>query len=168
MTKENLGNDRTRVVTEGSDLVVERVFAAPRTLVWSVVTRAEYVPHWWGPHGTTARVMEMDVRPGGTWRWIANATPEGGGMPFRGEYLEVDPPERLVRTSRPEVELPDQPAGPPAVETVTLEELDGGTRMVHRGSFPSEAALRAALSAGMTIGVVEMYDRVDDLLGAMS
>jgi uncharacterized protein YndB with AHSA1/START domain len=119
------------------------------------------VHNWWGPHGTYANVEEMDVRPGGRWR-IAPAE-AGHGIAFAGEFLEVVAPERLVRTSAPD--MPGMgPEGPPAVETITLEDLDGRTRMVYRGRFPSEEVLDFALSQGMTKGILEQFDRLADLL----
>lgn len=159
MTRQQLGNETTAITTEGAEMVIERVFDAPRELVWAALTSPEHVPNWWGTHGTTAVVTEMDVRPGGRWR-IAPATPDRGGVAFKGEYLEVVPPERLVRTSSPDME----PNGPPAVETITLEELAGKTTLRHHARFPSAEVLDFALSTGMTKGILEMYDRLADLL----
>jgi uncharacterized protein YndB with AHSA1/START domain len=103
---------------------MERVFDAPRELVWAAMTTAEHIHNWWRPYGTYANVREMDVRPGGRW-WIGPG--EGGvGVAFTGEFLEVVPPERLVRTGGPEV-----PAGAPntpAVETITFEIWAAGPR----------------------------------------
>lgn len=93
MTRRELGDAATTVVAEGSDLLIERVFAAPRELVWAAMTTAEHLARWIGPHGTTTEVAELDLRPGGRWKWI------NGDVAFLGEYLEVDPPKRLVRTT---------------------------------------------------------------------
>ena len=57
--------DTMTIYSEGGDLVFERTFDAPRDLVWKAFTDPEIVPRWWGPHGTTTTVTEMDVRPGG-------------------------------------------------------------------------------------------------------
>lgn len=166
MTRQDLSNGPTTMIAEGTELVTERTFDAPRELVWAAMTSAEHIPQWWGPHGTTAAVVEMDVRPGGKWRWVAAATPDGGGAPFKGEYLEVVPPERLVRTSIFDVEPAD--SEPPVVEIITFEDLNGKTRMHYTARFPSEAVLSAALDAGMTKGVLEQYDRLTDLLTRMN
>jgi uncharacterized protein YndB with AHSA1/START domain len=161
VTRQELGDKSTSIVAEGADLVMERIFDAPRELVWAAMTSAEHIHNWWGPHGTYANVEVMDVRPGGKWR-IAPA--EGGeGVAFAGEFLEVVAPERLVRTSSPDI--PDMgPAGPPAVETITFEDLDGRTKMIYRGRFPSEEVLGFALAQGMTKGILEQFDRLADLL----
>lgn len=101
----------------------------------------------------------MDVRPGGKWRIGPKAGEQGPA--FVGEFLEVIPPERFVRTG-----VPDRggPAGPPAVETVTFEDLGGRTKMVYHVRFPSDEVLVFALSEGMTKGVLEQFHRLADLL----
>ncbi|MFC5751388.1 SRPBCC domain-containing protein [Actinomadura rugatobispora] len=162
MARHELGDERTGVVAEGDELIVERVFPAPPALVWAAMTSAEHIPHWWGPHGTTAEVTEMDVRPGGRWR-----IGDGATVVFTGEFLEVDPPARFVRTSAPEAAAGAEPEKPPAVETVTFEEVEGGTSMRYQARFPSEEVLDYAVSVGMTKGVLEQFDRLQELLTPM-
>jgi uncharacterized protein YndB with AHSA1/START domain len=156
-----LGDENTRVVAEGADLTIERTFDAPRQLVWATLTSPAHIHNWWGPHGTHATAEEMDVRPGGRWR-IASA--EGGtSVAFFGEFLEVEAPERLVRTSSPDI--PEIPAGgPPAVEAITLEDVGGRTKMVYHARFPSQEVLGFAIEQGMTSGVLEQFDRLATLL----
>lgn len=159
MTRRELGDAATTVVTEGSELLIERVFAAPRELVWAAMTVPKHLAHWIGPHGTTTEVVELDLRPGGRWRWI-NRT-DDGEVAFHGEYLEVDPPKRLVRTTAPDME----PAGgPPAVETITFDEVDGGTRVHWVTTFPSPEVLDFAVGTGMTLGILEQFERLAGLL----
>jgi hypothetical protein len=100
---------------------MERVFDAPRDLVWKVITDPERITNLWGPHGYTTTVEEMDVRPGGRWRFIQHTT-GGEDVPFKGEYLEVVPPERVVQTFIFDVEPFNNEA---AITTVTLEDLGG-------------------------------------------
>jgi uncharacterized protein YndB with AHSA1/START domain len=158
MTRQELGNESTSIVAEGSDITMERVFDAPRELVWAAMTSAEHIHNWWGPHGNYPDVQQMDVRPGGKWRI---APPSGSeGIAFAGEFLEVVEPERFVRTSAPEM----GGGGPPAIETITLEDLGGKTKMTYHGRFPSEEVLEFALSQGMTKGILEQFDRLADLL----
>ena len=156
-----LGNERTTAYTEGAELVMERVFDAPRELVWSVLTDPARVPHWWGPRETTMTVVEMDVRPGGRWRWISHSSE--GDAPFTGEYLEVDPPERLVRTEIFDVPPFNDPSGA-AIETMTLEDLGGRTKLVSRSRFPSVESLEGALATGMIGGALETYDRMAEAI----
>jgi uncharacterized protein YndB with AHSA1/START domain len=156
--RQHLGNERTTAYTEGPDLVMERVFDAPRDLVWRVLTDPARVTNWWGPRGYTTTVEEMDVRPGGRWRWI-NHTTGGEDAPFKGEYLEVVPPERLVYTEIFDVPGFDDKA---ATNTMTLEDLNGRTKLVARTRFPSVESLEGALATGMIGGALETYDRMAD------
>ena len=93
----------TTVYSEDGDLVFERTFDATREQVWKALTDPEIVPKWWGPHGTTATVAEMDVRPGGKWRYISRAATRED-VTFYGEYLEVDPPRGFKWTFMFDVE----------------------------------------------------------------
>ncbi len=156
MTVQQLGNERTMAYTDGQELVFERVFDAPRDLVWKVLTDPERVTNWWGPHGYSTTVVEMDVRPGGTWRWI-NHTTGGEDAPFKGEYLEVDPPRKLVQTQIFDVPGFDDR---PGVNTMTLEDLGGRTKLVARSRFPSVEDLQGALAMGMIGGALDTYDRL--------
>jgi uncharacterized protein YndB with AHSA1/START domain len=80
------------------ELVLTRVFDAPRELVWKVWTDPKHVARWWGPHGFTNPVCELDVRPGGAIR-IHMRGPDGTVYPMTGVYLEIVEPERIVFTS---------------------------------------------------------------------
>jgi uncharacterized protein YndB with AHSA1/START domain len=157
MSVRQLGNETTTVTAAGEEFVMERVFDAPREMVWKCLTEAERIPRWWGPRKTTMTVAEMDVRVGGTWRWI-NHTAEGDA-PFTGEYLEVVPPERLVYTEIFDVEPFNAGA---AVVTCTLEEIDGKTKLTSRSRFPSAESLEGALATGMVRGAIESWDRLEE------
>ena len=93
MISERFRNDTTTVYTDGTDLVFERTFDAPRERVWQAFTDPARIPRWWGPHGTTTTVAEMDVRVGGAWRYISHAS-DRDDVVFHGTYLEIEPPER--------------------------------------------------------------------------
>jgi uncharacterized protein YndB with AHSA1/START domain len=156
MAVQQLGNERTTAYADGQDLVFEKIFDAPRDLVWAVMTDPERVTNWWGPRGYTTTVVEMDVRVGGTWRWI-NHTTGGEDAPFKGEYLEVVPPERIVQTEIFDVPGFDDKA---AINTLTLEDLGERTKLVARSRFPSVADLEGALAMGMIGGALDTYDRL--------
>jgi len=158
MAMQQLGNERTTAYADGPELVFERVFDAPRDLVWKVMTDPERVTEWWGPHGHTTTVVEMDLRVGGKWRWI-NHTADGEDAPFKGEYLEVEPPERLVQTEIFDVPGFDDRA---AINTLTLEALGSQTKLVARSRFPSVEDLEGALATGMVGGALQTYDRLAD------
>jgi uncharacterized protein YndB with AHSA1/START domain len=162
MAVQQLGNERTKAYTEGRDLVMERVFDAPRELVWNVMNDPAQVSNWWGPRGHTATVEAMDLLVGGTWRWVGH-TPDGRDVPFTGEYLEVDPPSKLVYTEIHDVPPFNEP-GAAAINTITYEDLGGRTKVVARGRFPSVETLEGAVSTGMIGGALEAYDRLGELI----
>ena len=78
--------DTTTIYSEGGDLVFERTFSATVDQVWKAFTDPTLVPRWWGPHGTTTVVTEMDVRPGGTWRYVARDA-DGNPIALLREWL---------------------------------------------------------------------------------
>jgi uncharacterized protein YndB with AHSA1/START domain len=83
------------------EIVATRVFDAPRELVFDAWTDAQRIKHWWGPYGFTTTTTEMDVRPGGLWRFIMHG-PDGADYKNRIVYLEIVKPERLVYKHDPE------------------------------------------------------------------
>jgi uncharacterized protein YndB with AHSA1/START domain len=148
------------VYSDGTDLVYERTFDAPRTTVWEAFTSPALIPRWWGPHGTTTEVVEMDVRPGGKWRYVSRA-PDRDDVTFHGEYLEIEPPERFTWTFLFDVEGVGEQGGP---ETFTFEEIDGRTKLTTSSHFGSAEEIEAALASGMVGGAVETWDRLETLL----
>jgi uncharacterized protein YndB with AHSA1/START domain len=82
-------------LVEGRAMVLERVFDAPRELVWQAWTQREHLDKWWGPDGFTTKTAELDLRVGGVWRHTMKAA-DGTEFPNRTEYLEIEHPERLV------------------------------------------------------------------------
>jgi uncharacterized protein YndB with AHSA1/START domain len=162
MTRIDRGStDTTAIYSVGGDLFYERTFDAPRERVWKAMTDPDLIPRWWGPRGTTTRVVEMDVRQGGKWRYATSA-PGRDDIEFYGEYLEIVPPERVKWTFMFDLEGVGPQGGP---ETMTLEDLgDGRTRLRAVGHMGSPEAIEEALATGMSQGAIETYDRLDELL----
>jgi uncharacterized protein YndB with AHSA1/START domain len=152
--------DTTAIYQEGTDLAFERVFAAPRERVWRAFTDPEIIPRWWGRHGTTTRVVELDVRPGGRWRF-ENSGPDREDVAFFGEFLEVVPPERYRWTFMFDVEGLGPQGGP---ETYEFEDLGGRTRVTSRGHFGSVEEIEGAIAVGMIGGALETWDRLASVL----
>jgi uncharacterized protein YndB with AHSA1/START domain len=152
--------DTTAVYSDGADLVFERTFDAPRDKVWKAFTDPQAIPRWWGKHGTTTIVEEMDVRPGGKWRYVSRAG-DRDDVTFYGEYLEVDPPTGFKWTFMFDVEGVGPMGGP---ETWTLEEVGGKTKVTSTGHMGSVDVLEGALSTGMIAGALETWDRLAALL----
>jgi uncharacterized protein YndB with AHSA1/START domain len=94
---KNLGP--VTITTPGDrQIVVTRIFDAPRAVVFRAWTKAEHVAHWWDPSGAPLAVCEIDLRPNGAFRWV-NRAPDGGeGHSFAGNYREIAPPGKLVFT----------------------------------------------------------------------
>jgi uncharacterized protein YndB with AHSA1/START domain len=140
------------------ELVLTRVFDAPRDLVFAAWTDPAHVSQWWAPHMFTIPHCELDVRPGGALR-VDMAWPDGTVVPSKGEYREVVPPERLVFTTST---LFDD-AGVPALEalnTVTFTDLDGKTEVtLHAAVIKADPEAAFAL-AGMEQGWTESLERL--------
>jgi uncharacterized protein YndB with AHSA1/START domain len=130
--------------TQPSDreIVLSRVFRAPRELVWRAWTEAEQVGRWFGPDGFSITTHEMDVRPGGVWRFTMHG-PDGAVYPNRVTYREVERPDRLV------YDHDDDGASEQSfVVTVTFEAEGEGTRATMRMLFPTPEARDATVRFG--------------------
>ncbi len=120
-------------VADERELVITRVFDAPRSLVFKTWTQPEHLARWWGPQGFTIVSCEMDVRPGGGWRRCMRS-PEGTLHTKRGVYREIVVPERLVFTYA-DVDAAGR-AGPETLVTVSFAEQGGKTRLtLHQTGF---------------------------------
>ncbi len=141
------------------DVVITRVFDAPRDLVYAAYTDPAHVADWWGPEQYTTVVEEMDVRPGGRWRYVQRG-PDGAEFGFHGVYHLVSPPEQLVYT----FEFEGVP-GHVVMETIRFEDLgDGRTRLVDVGVFQSVEDRDAMVASGMESGADESMNRLAALL----
>lgn len=87
-------NNNSTDARDDREIVITRVFNAPRELVWNVWTEPKHMEQWWGPKGFTTRVIELDLRPGGQWRFVMIG-PDGTEYPIKGIFREVIPPKGL-------------------------------------------------------------------------
>jgi uncharacterized protein YndB with AHSA1/START domain/pimeloyl-ACP methyl ester carboxylesterase len=144
------------------EVSITRIFNAPRELVFDVWTKPHHVAQWWGPHGFSAPVCELDVRPGGA-MLIHMQGPDGTIYPGKGVFEEVVPPERLVFTDSA---FDDETGTPQLIvrNIVTFEEYDGKTRMNFQAIvIKSTPEVEEAL-AGMEQGWQESFDRLNATL----
>jgi uncharacterized protein YndB with AHSA1/START domain len=119
--------------TADREIVVTRVFDAPRELVWAVWTDPRQVAKWWGPRGFTTTIEQMDVRPGGHWKHVMRG-PDGTEYPNHAVFSDVVKPERIVYSHGGHRE------GGSSVRfesTWTFEDVGGKTRLTMRAVFPS-------------------------------
>jgi uncharacterized protein YndB with AHSA1/START domain len=147
-------NTLTVTLPSDREIVLTRVFDAPRDLVFEAFSKPEHMVHWWGQQDSTLPVCEMDFRPGGAWRFDEHAA-DGNEYGFRGEYREIVRPERIVWT----FEFEGQP-GHVALETMLFEDLGQQTRIVGSTVFPSIEDRDSMLEEGMARGAAESYNRL--------
>jgi uncharacterized protein YndB with AHSA1/START domain len=144
------------------EIHIERMFGAPRDRVFAVYTDPELIPEWWGPRDVTTVVDQMDVRPGGSWRFVMRSA-DGSESGFRGTYREVAAPERIVQT----FEWEGMP-GHVSVETATFEDLGDRTKVTTTSIFHTTEERDGMLGSGMETGMNETYARLDELLARLA
>lgn len=138
-------------------IVLTRVFNAPRTLVFDAFTKPELLRRWFGPRGWSLVVCEVDLRIGGGFRFVLR-NPEGNQMSMRGTYYEIDAPYRSVHR-----ESFDDLPGESEVTTV-LTESGGKTVLSATITYASEEIRDAVIRSGMEHGAAESYDRLAEFL----
>jgi uncharacterized protein YndB with AHSA1/START domain len=140
------------------EVVVTRVVAAPRAVVFDAFSNPKHVPNWLlGPEGWTMPVCEIDLRPGGSWRYVYRKA-GGSEMTLTGSFLEVAPPDRLVATESWGPEWPE------TINTTEFTESAGLTTITITMKFPTKEARDAALQTGMKQGMDPSFARLDSLL----
>ena len=153
------GSDALAVTTPTDrEIVMTRVFDAPRRLVFEAWTSPEHLPRWMlGPEGWTMPVCEIDLRPGGAWHFVWRRA-DGTEMGMHGAYREIKPPERLVSTESWGGNWPE------TLNTLVLSEKDGKTTVTLTILYPSKEARDAATKTGMKDGVSVSFDRLAEYL----
>jgi len=149
------------MANEEQELVLTRVFDAPRELVFNVWTDPKQVAQWWGPRGFTNPVCDLDVRPGGAIR-IHMRAPDGTVYPMTGVYNEVVEPERLVFTSA----ALDADGNPmfEVLTTVIFVEQGSKTKQILRARVIKTTAQAAPYIAGMEQGWTQSLERLAEFL----
>jgi uncharacterized protein YndB with AHSA1/START domain len=139
-------------------VIVSCTFPVSAHRMFAAMTDASLIPDWWGPSVLTNTVEVMDVRPGGKWR-IIQRDPSGEEYAFHGFYHQVDSDHRLVRTFEYEGE-----AGHVILETITFEEVDGGTLVTDQSVYQTQADRDGMVTAGMESGARESMERLYRIL----
>ena len=145
------------------EIVMSRVFDAPRSLVFDAWTKPELLKRWLGVRGGWSMVLcEVDLRVGGAYRFVWRG-PDGAEMGMGGVYREIVSPERLVAT-----ESFDDPWYPgEAIDTTVLVEEGGKTTVTTTVLYESEEIRDAVLESGMARGVAESYDMLAEYLASI-
>jgi uncharacterized protein YndB with AHSA1/START domain len=149
--------------TSDREIVTTRLFDAPRGLVFEAWTRPEHAAQWWGPDGFTNTIHEMDVRPGGVWRFIMHG-PDGVDYKNKIVFIEVVKPERLVFSHGGEGEDEQEPFH----VAVTFAEEGGKTRVTMRAVFGSAAERNRVVELGAIEGGNQTLARLDEYLAKMA
>ena len=154
----------TATVTLPTDeqILITREFDAPKHLVWKAWTTPELVKRWWHANRGEMTVCEIDLRVGGSWRYVM-VTPDGFEVGFHGEYREIVPNERLVSTEIYEG-IPDAEEHA-AIDILTLTEVGERTILAVLVEHPTKEGRDAHINSGMEAG---MQDAMDLLEGVAS
>jgi uncharacterized protein YndB with AHSA1/START domain len=159
MTTSTIG-ETTFTTPSDREIEMTRLFDAPRQLVFDAFTNPAHVPHWFGPRGWSVPVCEIDLRQGGSWRYVLSG-PEGEEMGMSGVYKEITPPERIVTTES----FDDYPGE--SLNTLTLTEEDGKTRYTVTVLYADTETRDAVLASGMSEGAAETLERLAEHLEAL-
>lgn len=156
---------------EGQELIMERVFDAPRDLVFSVFSDPVHLSAWWGPQGWETEVREFDFKVNGSWLYCMKCVDENQGDFFGMEscgkavYQEITAPEKIVYkymfTDRDGNVLPDMPE-----MIITMEFIEHGskTKIITTSHFSTAEALKQVVDMGAVEGFTSQYRRLDDYL----
>jgi uncharacterized protein YndB with AHSA1/START domain len=153
----------TATVTLPTDeqILITREFDAPKHLVYKAFTTPDLVRRWWHAKRGEMTVAEIDLRPGGAWRYVA-VTPDGTEVAFHGKYREIVPNERIVSTEvyegAPQSDGPEQGT----VNTATFTEADGRTTVTILVEAPSKEIRDAIIESGMEAGMQDALDLLEE------
>jgi uncharacterized protein YndB with AHSA1/START domain len=143
------------------EVLITRVFDAPRELVWKAWTDPKHLAKWWGPHHFTNPICDLDVRPGGR-LYIVMCAPDGVEYPMRGVFREIVEPERLVFTA-----VAEDKEGTALLEsltTVTFAKQGNKTKLTVQASAVGLAPIAPQMLQGMEAGWTQSLERLGDLV----
>lgn len=153
---QNTGNLKVSTPSD-REILMTRVFDAPRRLVYDAFTKPELIQRWLGPRGWTLPSCEVDLRVGGKFRYVGQG-PDGTKLGWGGTFREIVPLERIVH-----VESFDDYPGESLVTTVWAES-GGRTTMNLTMAFDSKEVRDVVIATGMEHGAAESYDRLAEML----
>jgi uncharacterized protein YndB with AHSA1/START domain len=157
-----MDDHRSAKVTMPSDreIVITREFDAPRAVVFEAWTKAEHVAQWWDPNGAPLAICEIDLRPGGAFRFVHQGA---GGIahPFTGAYREIAPPARLVFVT------PVPPSGAETVGTLVFTEHKGKTTLTMTMACASKEHRDALLKMRIDVGTSRTLDNLEAYLNTI-
>lgn len=145
------------------ELVLSREFKAPRKLVFETWAKPEHIARWFGPHPYFIKVLSMDFRTGGRYRFMM-CDPDGKDLhSFGGEYREIVAPERIVMTDSFEA-----PGSPVMVWTVIFAEAGGKTKLTVHVMFESVSVRDEYMRMGMKEGLTQCLDQIEGVISSIN
>jgi uncharacterized protein YndB with AHSA1/START domain len=160
---KNTGTLKITTPTE-REIVLTRVFDAPRSLVFDALTKPELLRRWHGPRGWSLVVCEVDLKVGGAWRFVSRG-PDGAEMSLGGVYREIVPPERLVVAVQVNSRHCVQED---SIVTTVLDEDRGRTTLTSTVLYPSREIRDAVIKSGMEHGAAQGYDKLAEVLASIA
>ncbi len=144
------------------EVVVRRTIRGPARLVFEAWSKPELMMRWWMPKSVAIPFVscELDVRTGGTYRFVFKHPDFEQPMAFFGRYIEVVPNEKIVWTN-------EESGEGGSVSTLTLEERGDDTLLVIRDVYPTKESCDEAMESGAIGGFGEMFDQLEELLASL-
>ena len=160
-------SSRPATVTLPTDeeILITREFNAPRHLVYKAWTTPELVRRWWAGRRGEMKIVDIDLRLGGLWRYVMIARGEHE-VAFHGEYREIVPDERIVTTEVYEG-APPPPEGEDVLNIITFTEVDGRTLVELLVKTPSREVRDIIVNSGMELGLQEQMEILDEVLASL-
>ncbi len=170
MSENKVTNSMTTNI-EGQVLVMERIFNAPRGLVFKAFSEPERLASWWGPRGWQTENRKFEFKPNGVWHYCMRCIDENQGEFYGQEswgkavYHEIIVPEKIVYTDTFVDEKAKAVEGMPEIlVTMIFNEHEGKTKLITRSQFASIETLQQVMDMGVVQGFASQFDRLDDLL----
>lgn len=160
MTTATSSGTATVTLQGDREIVITREFNAPKHLVYRALTEPELVKRWWNAKRGTVTLCEIDLRVGGSWRYLM-VTPDGGEVGFHGEFREIVPDERLVQTEI--FEMPGLTDDDASLNSCSLDEHDGRTTMTVLIHHVLPEHRDAQIASGMEAGMQDAYDLLEEV-----
>jgi uncharacterized protein YndB with AHSA1/START domain len=158
--RKSIATNRTTITMPSDrEIVITRVFEASRKVVFDAWTKPEHVTHWWDPNRRPLAVCEIDLRPGGAFRFVSSGL-DGVTHPFIGTYRDIEPPGRLVFTTRV------APSGAESVGTLVFTEHQGRTTLTLTITCQSEADRDVLLQMRVDVGTTQTLHNLAQYLAA--
>jgi uncharacterized protein YndB with AHSA1/START domain len=163
MTMTSSGSAKVTLPAD-DQILITREFDAPRRLVYAAWTTPALVKRWWSGRRGEMKVAEIDLRVGGTWRYVMVAH-GGHEVAFHGRFREIVPAERIVTTEV--YEMPDPPEGDDVLNVVTFTATGGRTALEILVQAPSREVRDLIIGSGMETGMQEQMDVLEQLVASL-